>query len=299
MGNLATIAPQSAQLVDTRYTQDVIPVLDTGKFEHMQRLAVMMSHCSYVPKDLMKGDTPEAKISNCFLVVNQAVRWGMDPFALAQTAYFVSGKIGFEGKTVAAAINSDPRLKGRLDYTFAGEGDAMTITVSGTFRDTGETKTITGTVKQWKTTQGLWAKDPEQALVYRGTRQWARRWMPDRLLGVYSADELEDMAARDVPAGQRALHFKDVTPAKSDVLEIPDIPDVPEISNAPAAPVEAEPEDTLADPDGFLTHLEEQIELCHEPDDLKEVADSNAEMIARLPKTHRVKANKMLKDAAE
>lgn len=36
MGNVATITPQPAQqIVDTRYTQDVIPVLDTGKFEHM------------------------------------------------------------------------------------------------------------------------------------------------------------------------------------------------------------------------------------------------------------------------
>lgn len=297
MSNVAVIPQQAPQhILDTRYTQDVIPVLDTGKFEHMTRIARVMACCKFVPNDLTKDE--ESAISNCFLVVNQAVRWGMDPFALAQTAYFVSGKMGFEGKTVAAAINSDPRLKGRLDYSFEGEGDAMKITVSGTFRDTGETKTITGAVKQWKTNQGLWGKDPEQALVYRGTRQWARRWMPDRLLGVYSVDELEDMAARDVPAGQRALHFKEVTSAPA-VLEIPDVPETSETK--PATQDDSGPEhtDVIADPDGFIVHLEEQIALCDDADELAGIAESNAETIARLPKSHRAKAAQMLKEAAE
>jgi hypothetical protein len=293
MGNVATITPQPAQqIVDTRYTQDVIPVLDTSKFEHMQRIAIVMAHCKYVPADLIKD--AESAVSNCFLVVNQAVRWGMDPFALAQSSYFVSGKIGFDGKAVAAAINSDPRLKGRLDYAFEGHGDAMKVTVSGTFKDSGETKTISGTVAQWKTSQGLWGKDPEQALVYRGSRQWARRWMPDRLMGVYSNDELDDMLSRDVPAGQRALHMKDITP-KVEALEIPDVPDA-----SPAEVVaEKEPEDVLADPDGFIARLEEQISLCDDAEELAGIAESNADMIARLPESHRAKAAKMLKEAAE
>jgi len=293
MGNVATITPQPAQqIVDTRYTQDVIPVLDTSKFEHMQRIATVMAHCKYVPNDLIKDQ--DSAVSNCFLIVNQAVRWGMDPFALAQSSYFVSGKIGFDGKAVAAAVNSDPRLRGRLDYAFEGQGDAMKVTVSGTFRDSGETKTITGTVAKWKTSQGLWGKDPEQALVYRGSRQWARRWMPDRLMGVYSNDELDDMLSRDVPAGQRALHMKDITPAPS-VLEVPDVPDA-----APAEETqETAPADMLADPDGFLAKLEEQIALCDDADELKGIADSNADMIARLPKAQKLKAAKMLADAIE
>lgn len=257
---------------------------------------MVMAHCKYVPADLIKDE--QSAVSNCFLVVNQAVRWGMDPFALAQSSYFVSGKIGFDGKAVAAAVNSDPRLKGRLNYTFEGQGDAMKVTVSGTFKDTGETKVITGTVAQWKTAQGLWGKDPEQALVYRGSRQWARRWMPDRLMGVYSNDELDDMLSRDVPAGQRALHMKDITPAPA-VLEIPDIPETAEAKPATQAAADPEPDDILADPDGFIARLEEQIALCDDADELAGIAESNADMIARLPKSHRTKAAKMLKDAAE
>lgn len=296
MSLLATIPVQGVQAVDTRYTQDVVPVLDTSKFEHMQRIAMMMARCAYVPKDLTKGDDIEARVANCFLVVNQAVRWGMDPFALAQTAYFVSGKMGFEGKTIAAAINSDPRLKGRLDYTFEGEGDKLTITVSGTFRDTGDTKTIKGSVAQWKTSHGLWGKDNEQQLVYRGTRQWARRWMPDRLLGIYSQDELDDIASRDVPTGQRALRTKDITPT-SPALSIPDIPDAPTAAEASQAPeIDG---DTIADPDKFLVNLADEIELCTSADELAEIKEGNAGVIGRLPKKQKAKAEKMLAEAAE
>ena len=295
MSNLATISVQTAQTVDTRYTQDIVPLLDTSKFEHMQRIAMMMARCAYVPKDLTKGDDIEARVANCFLVVNQAVRWGMDPFALAQTAYFVSGKMGFEGKTIAAAINSDPRLKGRLDYTFEGEGDKLTITVSGTFRDTGDTKTIKGSVAQWKTNHGLWGKDNEQQLVYRGTRQWARRWMPDRLLGIYSADELDDIASRDVPTGHRAQRMKDVTPS-SPALEIPDIPDAPTQAEA-----SQEVEETISktEAEAFLAKLAEDIELCTSATELAEISEHNADMIARLPKAQKAKAAKMLSEAAD
>jgi len=227
MSNVAQLP--AVQQVDTRYTQDVIPILDTSKFEHMQRIAAVMAECGYVPDHLRKGGTPSERTATCFLVVNQAVRWGMDPFALAQTTYVISGKLGFEGKTIAAAINSDPRLKGRLNYEYSGEGQNRTVVVSGTFRDTGETRTVEGTIAKWRTKNQQWADDPDQMLAYRGSRQWARRWMPDRLLGVYSADELDGIAERDVPTGHRAQRMKDITPPKPKpapvALDLPDIPD--------------------------------------------------------------------------
>lgn len=287
MSNIATIPTQ--QVVDTRYTQDVVPLMDTSKFEHMQRIARVMSECSLVPKELTKER--DAAFSNCFLVVNQATRWGMDPFALAQSTYFVSGKIGFEGKVIAAAINSDPRLDGRLDYSFSGEGDKLTITVSGTFRDTGETKKITGNVGQWKTNFGLWGKDPEQALVYRGTRQWARRWMPDRLLGVYSSDELDEIAARDVPTGQRAQRMKDITPPPAPI-EIPDIPDeIPDIPEAQASDEQQEEADKIADVRGFLKMIRDRLKEGYSPADIYE---SFGEMAERLPEDARGKFDAML-----
>ena len=299
MSAITTIPVQATQVVDTRYTQDVIPVLDTSKFEHMQRIAMMMATCAFVPNDLIKGSDARAKISNCFLIVNQAVRWGMDPFALAQSTYFVGGKIGYEGKVIIAAINSDPRIKGRLDFAFDGTGDARKVVVSGTFKD-GETKTVEGTFGGWKTLKDgkvntQWTKDPDQMLCYRGARHWARRWMPDRLLGIYSTDELDDIAERDVPSGLRALRMKNITPAAAP-LEIPDIPDAP--TEAEASQEIAETIDKV-EAEKFLIQLEENISLCSSAVELAEIADHNANMIARLPKTQRLKAATMLSEAAE
>lgn len=72
MSNVAQLP--AVQQVDTRYTQDVIPILDTSKFEHMQRIAAVMAECGYVPDHLRKGGTPSERTATCFLVVNQAVR---------------------------------------------------------------------------------------------------------------------------------------------------------------------------------------------------------------------------------
>ena len=85
-------------------TPATLDAFDPGRFEQMQRLANMMSHSTLVPDHLRKGPREEA-IANCFLVVNQAMRWGMDPFAVGQATSVISGKLVYEGKLVAAAVS--------------------------------------------------------------------------------------------------------------------------------------------------------------------------------------------------
>lgn len=65
---------------------------------------------------------------------------------------------------------------------------------------------------------------------------------------------------------------------------------------AGAAPSADNP--TLADVDGYIVKLEEDISLCMSVEDLREVADANADLIARLPKMERLKAAKMIAEAA-
>src|SRR6185437_11744430 len=99
---------------EVRIVSDPIPVLDTARFEHMQRIATVMAASNLIPDSLcMTGEKdnkallPQAQvIANCFLVVNQAVRWGMDPFAVAQCVSVVHGKLCYEGKLIAAIIEA-------------------------------------------------------------------------------------------------------------------------------------------------------------------------------------------------
>jgi hypothetical protein len=134
-----------------------------------------------------------------------------------------------------------------------------------------------------------WYRFPERMLWARALGFTAKDGAADVMRGLAVREEVEDLIRSEMAT--------DITPTGKSVLEIPDIPDVPEISNMPAA--ETEPEDVLADPDGFLARLEEQIALCDDADELTGIAESNADMIARLPTVQRLKAAKMLREAAE
>jgi hypothetical protein len=310
-------AVQAQQVVDTRYTQDVIPVLDTSKFEHMHRIAKVMAMSSVIPESLRKGKNDEGKeiwlsedvvIANCFRIVNQAVRWGMDPFAVADCASIVHGRLMWEGKLVAAVI--DAKLGLKLNYKFDEKpGQDLGVTVYATLAGETEPREIYGRVKDWhKGAKSPWANEGswKRQLRYMGAREWCRAHAPAVILGVYTDDEIDGIMSRDVPTGQRALRMKDVTPQKAIApLEIPDdIPDStssqkaentkPDLANEP----DNEP-DELADPAGLLAKMADDIALCSSVEELSEIEDQYADLIPRLPKSDQAKAKKLISDAKE
>lgn len=152
-------------------------------------LASVMSKASLIP-DHLRG-----KPGDCLLVIMQAQRWGMDAVSVAQCTSVVHGKLCYEGKLVAAALYATGAIDGRLRYEFSGAGLARTVTVTGRPHGSPVDQTVTGTVLDWQTSNDNWKKQPDDMLVYRGTRQWARRYAPEALLGVYTPDEIEDAPA--------------------------------------------------------------------------------------------------------
>ena len=245
---VATLPEQPPRKQDIRVVDDVIPVLDTARFEQMQRIANVMAHSSLIPDSLCKVKDPNSNdknklvplspqeiISNCFLIVNQAVRWGMDPFAVGQCVSVVHGKLCYEGKLIAAVI--DAKLGIKLEYDITGEGDKMKVVVRGAINgqpvkdSMGKIKTVEGTVAEWKTTHpgSPWSATGgyPRMLRYRGAREWGRVHAPSLMLGVYSEDEMEELSDN-----RRAMGARDVTPPK------PPVPPAP----PPVAAIEQEPE---------------------------------------------------------
>ena len=237
---------------------DVIPVLDTARFEHMQRVAVVMAASNLIPDGLCmtRGEDgklqllPEAQIkANCFLVVNQAVRWGMDPFAVAQCVSVVHGKLCYEGKLIAAVIEA--KLGINLEYAITGQGEAMKVVVSGAIDgepvvdSKKQPKTVKGTVADWKTDGkgSPWAaRRISRMLRYRGAREWSRVHTPGLMLGVYSDDEMEALSSED----RRAMRARDVTPR--DVKAADDDPPPPsEVGTGESKPAAAATEGTYLD----------------------------------------------------
>lgn len=161
--------------------------------------AQQMASSELIPKHLQK------KPGDCMMIVMQAHRWRMDPFTVANCTSVVHGRLCYEGKLVAAALMSLGAIEGRLKYDLNGD----TITITGTPKG-GEPCVITGNVKMWRTYDykkdregkrtaevipNNWDRDPQSMLVYRGTRQWARLFTPEAILGVVTPDEADDEPA--------------------------------------------------------------------------------------------------------
>jgi hypothetical protein len=171
-------------------------VLMPTNMESAIRLAEMMSLGKIgIPEHLRKNP------GDCLLIVEQAMRWGMSPFAVAACTSVINGKLNFEGKIVAAALNGSGIMAARLEYEYSGAGPDLKVTVRGTIKGESKPREITLWLKEAKTTNGMWIKQPEQQLCYAGTRVWARRHAPEVMLGVYSPEEFDAQTARDTFRG--------------------------------------------------------------------------------------------------
>jgi hypothetical protein len=165
--------------------------MQTSLFEQVQRAALMLSRSNLVPAHLRGED----KVADCFLVIEQAMRWRMSPFAVARNTYVLSGNLGYSGSLIGAAVNASPRVAGSLNYIYSGKQGTRErrVIVRGTLKGESEPREVEGTVENWATPQWK-AADYDQRLSYRGAREWARRHMPEVILGVYAEDELEQIA---------------------------------------------------------------------------------------------------------
>lgn len=149
-------------------------------------LANMMATSDMVP-ECFRG-----KAVNCLLVIEQSYRWKMSPFAVAQCASVNSGRVMYEGKLVAAVVNARGNLSKRLTYSYSGSGIDRKIVVSGTIREEVEPRTVEVLLKNARTHNACWDKQPDQQLAYHGARVWARRHAPELMLGVYSPEEMPE-----------------------------------------------------------------------------------------------------------
>lgn len=150
--------------------------------QEAMQLAEMMARGKMMPDHLKNpGDA--------LMVVEQAMRWQMSPFAVAQATFNIKGKLLFAGTIVAAAIENSGAIHGLMDYQFSGEGQNRKITVSATRRGESAPRTIEVVLKDAITANEIWKKQPDQQLVYAGARVWARRWTPGVMLGVYTPEE--------------------------------------------------------------------------------------------------------------
>jgi hypothetical protein len=173
------IVPASSQQAST--SLGLVP----RNMQEAMQLAEMMARGKMMPEHLRNS-------GDALMVVEQAMRWSMSPFAVAQSTFNIKGKLLFAGTIVAAAIENSGAIQGLIDYQFSGEGPNRKVTVIATRRGEAEPRTVEVVLKDAQTTNEIWKKQPDQQLCYHGARVWARRWTPGVMLGVYTPEEWRD-----------------------------------------------------------------------------------------------------------
>lgn len=216
------VLPQDAgALPMINENQSVHLALDAPAMDQMDRLAHLMATArATVPREYVGNP------GDCLAVVMQAVQWRMNPFALAQKTFFVSGKIGYEAQLINAVVQSMAPTKDRFHYEWFGPWEKVVGKFEIKKNDKGEYR-VPGWkladeegigIKIWAILKGedsprvlelllaqartrnstLWADDPKQQLAYLAVKRWARLYCPDVILGVYSPDEVQEIVEREI-----------------------------------------------------------------------------------------------------
>jgi len=178
---------------------------DGAAFGHLWRVATGYSRSALVP-EAFRG-----KKDDCFIACQLAMRLNVDPFMLMQSMYIVHGRPGFEAKLAIALLNSSGKIKGTVKTQFTGTGDDYGCRAWCIDADTGER--VDGPKVDWKMVKGEgWNKDkalrngggvqkskwntmPDLMFVYRASAFLIRSNYPEVLMGMSTAEELEDVAA--------------------------------------------------------------------------------------------------------
>lgn len=168
-------------------------LLDTARFDHIWRVSQMFAASKLVPQHF-QGDA-----YSCFVATQMAVRLGVDPFMFMQNTYVIQGKPGMEAKLAIALVNSSGIFEGPIQWKIGGEGKARYATAFAKHAKTGEVCECTVTMaiaeaEGWLSKSGSkWKTMPDQMLRYRSATWFARLYCPERLMGMDTADELEDI----------------------------------------------------------------------------------------------------------
>lgn len=137
----------------------------------------------------------------CLAVIDDAIRFGMSPYALGRESYLVTSKsdgeqsLAYMAKAIAGIVIKRAPLTRRPALQYDGEGPTRRCTVIFHVIGGYEIPHTSPMLKDVRGKSPLWASDPDQQLGYYTLRAGARLHFPDVLMGLYDLDEMAEARA--------------------------------------------------------------------------------------------------------
>lgn len=209
MDNKETQAAQAPETALAAKPQTAVGSVwtDSKEYNRIGQMAQMISKSNLVPQSY------QGKPEDCFLALQFAVRLGMEPLTVMQNLYVVKGKPSWSGQFCMALIRANQAFSNvRLVYTGTKGTDnrgayVTAIRVSdGSVVDGTEVTIAMAKAEGW-ISNVKWKSMPEQMLGYRAAAFFARLHCPEALLGIQTAEEVEDVDS--TRASTRARNLTD------------------------------------------------------------------------------------------
>jgi len=173
-------------------------VFAPAQFEHAQRIAKLLSSSDLVPNQY-KGN-----IANTMVALEMAHRMNASPLMVMQNLHIIHGRPSWGSSFIIASLNSCGRFGTlRFESTPTSCKAVTTDKQSGTILE-GPTVTMEmAKLEGWSEKPGSkWKTMPELMLKYRAAAFFGRLYAPEIMMGLYSADEVVDIAANNAKMGK-------------------------------------------------------------------------------------------------
>lgn len=236
----------------------------------------------------MPANHSEPEFVSCCLVAREH---GLNP--LTKEIYFMRTRTGQIQAIVGVdgwirKCNEHPAFDGlEFEDRFDDKGELVSITCAIYRKDRTRPTNVTEYLDECKAVGGpVWKTSPKRMLRNRALSQGAR--IAFGFAGIMLPDEFE---------AWQSVQMRDITPAAAPSID--DIPDPAQGDHLLDIPEDTEADPPIADVDGYLAKMREDVELCNSTEELTEIAEANAAMIARLPKAAQKTARKLLEDRME
>lgn len=187
-------------------------LLDNDRWEAINRGAKIIA--GGICGRHLVGNNKDETYANALAISLFASNIGWMPNLLAPEAYIVKGKVTYSAKVIHALVKNHPDLVGSLDRIIEYRDQKTGKTIEGRGANEFLQMRVIGQLKGDKEPRFVdvrwidgkkagqtqhWDKDPVTQLWYMGIKIWARTWLPDASMGVYTRDEIEASDIQDYP----------------------------------------------------------------------------------------------------